>query len=214
MRRSMLVAVAAAVLLLAGCGGTTSPRAALTERFHPISELYPFHVNLSRQSRLYFLVPKALDGSSQDLSPIAAVLYRYKSNWSVWTYGSIAQATGGTECDDVLGASVPLIMSPQDVAPPKTPKPGLEQVSSPKHLLMAGLLPPNQEPVGSLVLSFGGRSYPATLLKNGYWLVKVRDTGGLMGVTLKDPEGRVICSSGNGWEGAEAAMGGSGHRGK
>jgi hypothetical protein len=197
MRRVMLVALASAVLLLAGCGGTTSPQAALTERFHPISELYPFHVNLSRQSRLYFLVPKALDGSSQALSPIAAVLYRYKGNWSVWTYGSIAQATGGTECDDALGASVPLIVSPQDVAPPKPPKPGLEQVSSPKHLVMVGLLPPNQQPVGSLVLSFGGRNYPATLLEDGYWYVKVRNTGGLVRVSLKDDEGRMICSSGN-----------------
>ncbi len=197
MLRAMLVALAAAVLLLAGCGGTTSPQAALTERFQPISELYPFHANLSRRSRLYFLVPKALDGSSQDLSPIAAVLYRYKGNWSVWTYGSIAQATGGTECDDVLAASVPLIMSPQDVKPPKPPKPGLEQVSSPKRLLLVGLLPPNQEPVGSLLLSFGGRSYPATLLEDGYWFAKVRNTGGLMGVTLKDFEGRVICQSGH-----------------
>ena len=199
MRRSKLLAAACAVagVLVASCGGTPTPRSALTRQFGQISEVYPFHADLSGSSRLYVLAPTPASGSSPALSPIAAVVVRYKENWSVWNYASIPVATGPSACQDAAFATVTLTVSPRDVEPPKPPKPHLDQVFQPKRVLIVGELDQNSGPVGSMVFSLGGRSYAAHLLPDGFWFVDVRNTGGQVGVTLKNGRGRVICRSGN-----------------
>lgn len=195
MKRSMVFVTISVALLLAGCGGTPTPQSALNKRFQSISKLYPFHANVERNSRLYFFVPKPTDKSYPPLSPVAAVLYRYKDNWSVWEYASIPNATAPSECDESLASIAFLTASPRDLQPPHKPEPGLEQQSQPKHTLLVGRLAGNSGPVGSLVLSLGGRSYPAHLLPDGFWFVNAQNANGSMGVTLKDDSGQVICST-------------------
>ncbi len=191
----MLLAAACSLVSLAGCGGTATPQSALTKQFTAITKVYPFHADLSGQSRLYFLIPKPASASSPPLSTVAAVLYRYKSNWSVWQYASIADATGPYACDDALGATVSLTTSPLDLQPPKPVSPNVEQTFSPKYILIAGQLEQNAQAVGRLVLTLGGRSYAARVLPDGFWFVRVRNTGGRLDIALKDPGGREICDS-------------------
>ena len=191
----MLLAAACSLVSLGGCGGTHTPQSALTKQFTDIAKVYPFHADLSRQSRLYFLIPKPASPSSPPLSTVAAVLYRYKDNWSVWQYASIADATGLNECDVALGATVPLTTSPRDLQPPKPVRPNVEQTSSPKYILIAGQIERNAQAVGSLMLTFGGKRYAATLLAAGFWFAKVQNVGGRLDLLLKDANGREICNS-------------------
>lgn len=169
-------------LLLVGCGGTPTPHSALTKQFQSITKLYPFHVDLAKDSQLYFLVPASGVTVESRVLPVAAVVHRYKGNWLVWQYGPIWSATPQTDCPvSVSSSSAPLTAAPY--------------TGQAKTLIFVGQLEGDWGSVGSLSYSLGGEAYRAKLLPDGLWYVLTKNGSGRVVITLKDRNGHPMCTS-------------------
>ncbi len=164
-------------LLLAGCGGPTTPQAALQQQFALQGQnprIYPFHDNLARGYRLYFL---DLPGSTIP-SPTAAILHRYQGNWLVTQYVSIPYISG---CRKPIAVSFGGLMAVGALT-------GRRQIAVGRIEGSAA--------VGSLVYSLGTEQSNATLLRDGFWLAPLVlpsvNLNAPVQISLHDAAGRQI----------------------